>query len=251
MKNVFLFSFITLFVFIFSCSKDPGIGGESSISGKVLKVEYTTKYSTTIDTVAALDEDVFIVYGDTSNTGFYDDKAKTGYDGTFEFKYLKKGKYIIYTTSKDTTSSDQKISVFKKVELKSNNDKVNVGEFITYDGGLASISGKLYAIDYYNANYQPKSPPYIPFPDAEDRVYISFENSLAYFNNMRAGNDGGYLFTGLIPGKYVVFAYTKDATQVSKVNIIADTITIDTYNQQKVAVLHNYSLLSDVNTVLK
>jgi len=46
------------------------------------------------------DEDVYIIYGDDVS---YGNKVKSGPDGIFEFKYLRKGDYKIYVESKDTT----------------------------------------------------------------------------------------------------------------------------------------------------
>lgn len=49
---------------------------------------------------AGADEDVYIIYGDDVS---YGNKVKSGPDGIFEFKYLRKGDYKIYVESKDTT----------------------------------------------------------------------------------------------------------------------------------------------------
>ena len=43
---------------------------------------------------------MYIIYGDNEN---YDDRVKTGPNGTFEFKHLRKGKYTIYVYTKDST----------------------------------------------------------------------------------------------------------------------------------------------------
>jgi hypothetical protein len=102
MKNKSL-TIISLLIFSFiilqSCKKEPGIGGEAKIYGKVYYKHYNSTFTTLINEGYLSDTYVYIVYGDNVN---YGQRIKTNYKGEFEFKYLFKGKYTIYTYGLDS-----------------------------------------------------------------------------------------------------------------------------------------------------
>ncbi|HLC83262.1 MAG TPA: hypothetical protein VJI69_05490 [Bacteroidia bacterium] len=107
MKKVTLLLVLTFALGIISCEKPAGEGGRATIKGKIWVENYNTlgpTYPGGAYTLkgefAGTDEDVFIIYGDDVS---YGDKIKSGPDGVFEFKYLRKGDYKIYVQSKDTT----------------------------------------------------------------------------------------------------------------------------------------------------
>lgn len=75
-----------------ACSKEPGEGGDASISGEIWVRHYNATFTTLIGEFPAEDQYVYIIYGD--HPGF-DARVKTSYDGTFEFPYLNKGQYEI------------------------------------------------------------------------------------------------------------------------------------------------------------
>jgi hypothetical protein len=88
------------FLFFYSCKKEAGPGGTSSIKGKVYAGYYDKSLYVLTQSSYAPDVDIYIIYG---NDFTYGDHQKTSYDGSYEFKYLEKGSYKIYTYSKDTT----------------------------------------------------------------------------------------------------------------------------------------------------
>jgi hypothetical protein len=96
-----LISLVILGMVAFSCKKDEGIGGTSSIKGKVIIRQYNGNFTDLIEQYYATDEDVFIIYGDDP---VYGDKVTTNYDGTYEFSYLREGNYKIYSYSKDSAN---------------------------------------------------------------------------------------------------------------------------------------------------
>jgi hypothetical protein len=120
MKNkIFLSLFFFAVLFFYSCKKKEGKGGKASVSGKVLARKYNlTTHSYTSTSYNAEDEDVYIIYGDDISFG---DHQKTSYDGSYEFRYLNKGKYKIYVYSKDSTNSTPsgKIAVYKDFTIGS------------------------------------------------------------------------------------------------------------------------------------
>ena len=129
---VILFSF-------FGCKKDEGLGGTSTISGKVFVHDYDASFQILSATYPKTELDVYIIYGDSHSA--YDNNYKTSYDGSFEFKYLQKGKYKLFVYVKDTTGAylgnyngnAPKIPVFVNVEITSNGSVVTAPDLYYLD----------------------------------------------------------------------------------------------------------------------
>ncbi len=101
MKSIHLQLFSMCFLLIFfSCKKEAGQGGTSSIKGKVYAKYYDKTFYKLTDSAYAPNVDVYIIYGDMPS---YGNHQKTNYDGTYEFLYLRNGSYKIYAHSQDTT----------------------------------------------------------------------------------------------------------------------------------------------------
>lgn len=121
-----------------SCEKDPGEGGAGTISGNISKEVRVvlTNPATELYTVPAADLEVYIVYGEHVSP---DDKVVTDYNGDFEFRNLRKGKYTVYAYSMDTTGQNPptidptKMVVLKEVELTDNKDHAVVSDLTIYD----------------------------------------------------------------------------------------------------------------------
>lgn len=119
--------FLLFSALIFSCKKSPGVGGTSTIKGRIVVKNYTVGWpgpSTYLGTNYGQEVSVYLIYGDT---GFYSDNIKTSFDGRFEFPFLNKGKYKIFTYSADTTLSG-KSPVEVSVTIDKNKSTVDVGE---------------------------------------------------------------------------------------------------------------------------
>lgn len=113
---------------LLSCEEGPGEGGTSTIKGKVIIREYNGDFTYLRDVYPGAEEDVYIIYGDNIDE-IYGDQMKADWDGKYEFNYLKKGKYIIYVYSKDSTvtyETSKKIIVSKEVEITGKNQTVEV-----------------------------------------------------------------------------------------------------------------------------
>ena len=127
-------SSLALILILFTCcSKSAGVGGNSSIKGKVI-VNNINILGDTLNIYDAQDHEVFIIYGTTNNT--HDDKIETSFDGSFEFKYLNVGEYTLYTYSdcldcpkgKDSVISFN-ISIDQRKDLIEIED-INIANFI-------------------------------------------------------------------------------------------------------------------------
>lgn len=111
-------------IIAFSCKKEAGQGGSSTIYGKVFVKDYNDTFTILQEEYFAQDEWVYIIYGDDRD---YGDRIRTSYDGTYEFKYLRPGKYTIYTYSKDTTlETNAMVPVIKTVEITKNKQDIEV-----------------------------------------------------------------------------------------------------------------------------
>ncbi len=133
MKKILCILAPAVMLSVFSCKKSAGEGGTSSITGKVYANYYDKRIQSKLSSGYAPREDVFIIYGDDVT---YGDNQKTNYDGTFEFRYLQKGKYKVYAYTRDSSGayinqvnqSAPNIAVIKEVEITSGGKAVNLDD---------------------------------------------------------------------------------------------------------------------------
>lgn len=121
------FLFLLLTLFFVGCSKDPGIGGKAKITGKLIGRFYSDNQLTQLAGVGALgDERVYIVYGNEKTQ--YDDDVRTTYDGTFEFKYLRPGKYVVFMYENCYPCASLQKEKLMEVEITGKDQVVDLGE---------------------------------------------------------------------------------------------------------------------------
>jgi hypothetical protein len=124
-KNTLILSF---FLSITSCNKTEGIGGRASIKGKII-VNNINALGQVIDSYDAQRQDVFIIYGNDNDT--YNDDFKTSYDGSFEFKFLNKGNYKVFTFSEcSSCPKGQDSLILIPVIIEETKDSIDLGEII-------------------------------------------------------------------------------------------------------------------------
>lgn len=135
MKLLSFILFIVGITFLNSCAKDAGEGGKASIKGFVWLKDYNGNFNSLLLETEAFDQYVYIQYGDDIN---YGDRIKTNYEGKFEFKYLRPGKYTVYTYSKDPEDKDninpeEMMVVLKEVEITEKKQVVELDTMIIYN----------------------------------------------------------------------------------------------------------------------
>ena len=111
----------------FSCKKEEGDGGMATIKGKVWVRDWDKNFNLIMYQHPGLDEDVFIVYG---NQAGYGDKLSTDLNGNFEFKYLRKGTYTIYSLSDTLQSANVSYNQYPvafKVEITEKKQVIDIG----------------------------------------------------------------------------------------------------------------------------
>lgn len=129
--KLFLAVSLTAF-FLCSCEKEPGEGGNSTIFGKVYVKDYNGTFTVLNGTYYGPDEDVYIIYGDDIT---YGNDISTNYDGTFEFKYLRPGKYTVFVYSKDSTlqSPSGVVEIRQEIEITEKNTAYELPDFIIFN----------------------------------------------------------------------------------------------------------------------
>ncbi len=199
-----------------ACNKGEGEGGTGTIEGKIMRVLHDNdNYSLTTDTVTGCKVDVFIVYGDDT---FYGDDTETGSDGTYRFKYLKKGTYTLFAYS--TLATGEKIAVSETVKI-AGGETVTVPTIYTHEGkayGTSMVRGQVWAKYIHNGEDRGYGWAY------EHRVYIRRVGEPYHFDDVRVGIDGYYYIQQLLPGTYEVFTFTEDTNEVP--SPVTKTITV-------------------------
>jgi hypothetical protein len=213
MKHTIFAIFCTLFIFQ-ACTKEEGTGGQSTIKGKVVRIEYSVDSSivTKRDSmviqreIPAINEDVYIIYGDKSSIG---DKVVTSPDGTFEFNFLQAGKYKIVTYSDDTLNIlNKQMPGIKEISIgdskTSDIGSLKVYKKLDIDNGNGSISGCIILKDW--------SKNFIEIQDIrpaqEMDVYLKYGNHISFDFRVRTSYDGTYVFPNLVKGRYTFIVYT-------------------------------------------
>jgi hypothetical protein len=131
-KSLLIVLSLVISVMISSCSKEPGVGGNASIHGKVYAKYYNKYFLVYYGEGYAADKEVYIIYGDDLT---YGDKVNTNYDGSYEFKYLRKGKYKVVTYSKDSTLTipSGTTAVIQEGEITSNRENLELPDLKIFD----------------------------------------------------------------------------------------------------------------------
>jgi len=124
-KKLTVFLLILFSAVTFSCSKEAGEGGNSTIYGKIIAHNYNAEFTNLKGIYPAADEDVYIIYGEDRS---YSERVRSNYDGIYEFKYLRPGDYTIYAYSKDSTltMAAEMYAVIRKVKIDDNRQTVEV-----------------------------------------------------------------------------------------------------------------------------
>ncbi len=224
----------TVFFFNGCTDQGPGPYGDSVIIGKVQVEAYNDDFSQLLQTYDAMDQDVFIVYGDDVG---YGNKVKTSYDGTFEFPYLSPGKYKIYVYSEDSSLSlvNDDIPVIVEVEIVAKRQFSDLGTITIMNNNVecnSGVKGKVFYINF-DANWT----------DTLDAYYRSGESvymrrlGSSIDHNAITIHDGSYEFGGLCPGNYEVWIYSQDSTNQSPSGEIPVIDTFSIVKNNEVVVL--------------
>lgn len=224
MKTFYFTALFTLF--LFSCKKSEGYGGNAAITGKLEQKNYSSDFSISKGTNPVANSFVYILFGESSATG---DRVKTNYDGTFSFTHLAPGKYFVYAYSKDTTTlSSEDVAIIKEVEITKNKEVKAIGTIQIAENnpkGNASIFGKV-LMQNSNSNTS--------YYKSNQYVYLLPDNETKYSKSVRTNYNGEYIFEDLPVGTYKVYTYSNDVYNVSPASTIPiiDSTVITSINQK-------------------
>jgi hypothetical protein len=127
--NKFLTTLLVILISatLFSCSKEAGEGGNSTIYGKIIAYNYNAEFTNLRGIYPAADEDVYLIYGEDRS---YSERIRSNYNGIYEFKYLRPGDYTIYVYSKDSTLTlvSEMYPVIRTVKIDDKHQAVEVEE---------------------------------------------------------------------------------------------------------------------------
>lgn len=123
---------LTLAALLLAGCKKEGLGGDAAITGSIWVEKWNSTFTQQIGEYPGRDIYVYIVYGVHDG---YDKRVKTDYNGRFEFPYLYKGHYSVYTYSRDSTFSDASgtVALVKEVEINDRTETVELPAFIVFE----------------------------------------------------------------------------------------------------------------------
>ncbi len=129
--------FLLLFcILVTSCTKQPGIGGEASITGRIYANHYNSTFTVLLNSYYVPDTYVYLIFGDDINYGA---RINTNYNGEFEFKYLYPGDYTVYTYSIDSAAivnfaaDPPDSAMIRQVTITDKNEIIDVGDILIYE----------------------------------------------------------------------------------------------------------------------
>jgi hypothetical protein len=214
----FLFLFSILFLFG-ACNNGEGLGGSSSLEGYVYQIEHSDdNFSFQTDTFPAVKKDVYLIFGDGENDYFGDD-VETDRGGRYRFDYLHKGSYTVYSYTE--FGDGRKGAVAQKVRVDGGLNRADTLFIHTGKAyGTAMIKGRVFA-EFYDKSRKVDEGWAI-----DTDVYINREGEEMFFERIRVGNQGIFIFQKIPPGRYTVWVNSEDP-ETRKLTPLEKHIVVD------------------------
>lgn len=188
------------------------------MEGYVYQVEHSDdNFSFKTDTFPAAKKDVYLIFGD-SETDYFGDDVEADRYGLYRFDYLRKGSYIVYSYAEYADGRKEAIS--QKVKVGSGSNKADT--IFVHTGkahGTAMIKGSVYA-SFYDKKEKVDEGPAI---DAD--VYINRAGEEMFFDRIRVGDQGVFIFQKILPGKYEIWVTSEDP-ETRKLTPVKKTIEV-------------------------
>lgn len=112
-----------------SCKKEPGPGGLASIKGKVYAYDFTSGQTLLSEGYIG---DLRVYIGTDDGAEHFDD-IRTSYDGSYQFNFLRKGKYKVWVFAKSDTAAltnpDGQQYFIQEVEVTDKKGEVVIPDF--------------------------------------------------------------------------------------------------------------------------
>ena len=107
---------------LYGCTKEAGDGCKAEITGTVMRQNVNAAGAALGDPYPYQDARVYIVYGDHDT---YDDDTRTGPDGKYSFRWLRKGDYTVYTFG-ECNCPGNSVAITRAVSIDGKKDVVTV-----------------------------------------------------------------------------------------------------------------------------
>jgi hypothetical protein len=191
-------------VFLLSaCNKNEGLGGSSSLEGYVYQVEHSDdNFSFKVDTFPAAKKDVYLIFGD-NEADYFGDDVEADKNGLYRFDYLRKGSYIVYAYAE--YADERKEAISQKVKVGGGVNRAS--PIFIHTGkayGTAMVKGSVHALFYDKDKLVDQG----PAVDAD--VYINRAGEDMFFDRIRVGDQGFFIFQKILPGAYEVWVTSED-----------------------------------------
>ena len=95
-------------------------------------------------------------------------------------------------------------------------------ESVEGEGGTSSISGKVFVRDFDNDGELIDE-----FYAGEWAVYIVYGDDAVYGDKMDTHFDGTYRFSGLYPGNYTIYSYSKCESCPGEVEVVSVNVALE------------------------
>lgn len=232
--------FAILFIFLnFSCTQEEGLGGNSHVKGTLIRQFYNSDFSVYQGEAPAIDEDVFILFGDNMTI---DEDVAVSNTGQFEFNYLWPGNYQLFYLSDDTLSKSwDDVSLSINFELAKNEtlslDTLYTYKALDWDEGHASITGTVKMIDYVNESVFPNLVVKDIYPAQEQEIYLTYNHAEFYQERIRTDENGQFVFNNLLKGHYKIVVYSENVQDTDKkalIPVITELELTETFQQATV-----------------
>lgn len=204
----FILSLVALISLTHSCINDEGVGGTGAIEGYAYQIFHPDgEFNFETDTVDAAEVRVYIQYGDEKP---YGNDMRTGPDGYFKFKYLRKGTYTVFSYGE--FPSGEKEYVAQTITIQSG-ETGKVEDLFLHSGkmyGRYQIEGQLLAKYYYSNNSGTFSLRQDLIGVPGERIYMRKKGSLYPFKDVRTGENGVFAFEKIPVGVYEIYALSEN-----------------------------------------
>lgn len=213
-QNVDLIASTTLPAFVIAQEdKRKPDEGKYNISGKLYANFYNKNLTAKTGSGYLVDEDVYIVK-EGSDPLFFKKETSMA-NGAFVFAGLSAGDYKVYAISDDTSHTSASGKIVSELKVSIVNSNVTIGNLIVAKEdkrvGAYSVTGSLWAL-YYDETFTVKT---MEGALPEEDVYIARDGQQGYLDKVTTDLRGDFQFEELLPGKYIVYAYSGDTTKMS------------------------------------
>lgn len=249
MKSIKLITALTIgIIVLYSCKKEAGSGGTSSITGKVMGLitdnsnQDQTAEITTVTCTAGLvidDNDYWLLNSPNGNLYYvwYDNDNWIGGDPALSGRT---GIKVDYTFSHSNTTIASNTMTAIQGATSSDFSLSLAGDIITITclnfGAVADAEDVTspMAIDVMEQGEGGSTGPVtgVEGPMVEERVYLIYGNEDFYSESVRTDEEGNYQFKGLNKGDYRVYAFSIDTTNANEFDIQVEVEAQITKRQQ-------------------